>query len=59
MKRLAPASILILGAVVMTQACASLHHSFSFDPGSIDPEKHLAKIDQLEAHIERLEEEIL
>jgi len=38
--------ILLLGAVVMNQACASLHHSFTFDPGSIDPEKHVAKIDQ-------------
>ena len=46
MKRPTPTLLLLLGAIVMLQACASLHHSISFEPGSVDPDSYTRKIDQ-------------
>ncbi|MFV2073133.1 MAG: OmpA family protein [Thermoanaerobaculales bacterium] len=46
MKRPTTTVFLFLGAAVMIQACASSHHSLSFDPGSIDGGRYIRKIDQ-------------
>ncbi len=44
MKKKTGLVLVAVAALVLTQACA--HHSMTFDPGSIDPERYVKKIDQ-------------
>ena len=46
MKRIAPYIVLIFAVVVLTQACASSHQAVTFDPGSIDADLYVRKVDQ-------------
>ena len=46
MKRAALSVALVLGIIVLTQACASSSHNLTFEPGSIDTERYVRKVDQ-------------
>ena len=46
MKRIASYAVLIFAVAMLTQACASSHHDLSFEPGSIDTDKFVRKVDQ-------------
>ena len=46
MKKKMTFAMVMLAAVVLTQACASSHHRTSFEPGSLDADKYLPKVDQ-------------
>jgi len=44
MKRTTGLALVAMAALVLTQACA--HHPMNFDPGQIDPEVYVKKVDQ-------------
>ena len=46
MKRAALSVALVLGTMVLAQACASSSHNLTFEPGSIDTGKYVRKVDQ-------------
>jgi len=46
MKRAASYTVLIFAMVILTQACASSKSTLSFEPGTIDTDKYVRKVDQ-------------
>jgi outer membrane protein OmpA-like peptidoglycan-associated protein len=39
-------AVMILAALVLTQGCASSHHTMTFEPGSLDADKYVPKVEQ-------------
>jgi OOP family OmpA-OmpF porin len=46
MKRVVLSVALVLGTMVLAQACASSSHNLTFEPGSINTERYVRKVDQ-------------
>lgn len=46
MKRVTSYVVLIFAAAILTQACASSHHDLGFEPGSINADRYVRKVDQ-------------
>jgi len=46
MKKQALTAIMIIAAVALTQGCASTQQRMSFEPGSLDADKYVRKVDQ-------------
>ena len=46
MKRATSYIVLIFAMVMLTQACASSQPTLSFEPGAIDTDKYVRKVDQ-------------
>ena len=46
MKRATSCTVLIFAMVILTQACASSQPTLSFEPGTIDTDKYVRKVDQ-------------
>jgi OOP family OmpA-OmpF porin len=46
MKKAVSYAALIFAATIWTQACASSHHTLSFEPGAINTDRYVPKVDQ-------------
>ncbi|MCJ7756056.1 MAG: hypothetical protein MUP13_15950, partial [Thermoanaerobaculales bacterium] len=46
MKKTMMSALMIVAAVALLQGCASLHQSMTFEPGSLNAEKFVPKVDQ-------------